>query len=131
MESQITIRLFLDEVDPAKAANFVQMLREHLAPIVDVIQWETGAYWKIPEWFEVFFVARPFAETKAPSAFQAALAALGEGWQRGVNEWWEKHVKPDDEEQWEVWTSRPGSSFFHQSVRWANVELFRVPPQER
>jgi hypothetical protein len=86
MESRLTIRLFVEEVDLLKVAAFAQILRERLAPTVDVIQSETKAYWKIPEWSEVFLGAQPFAETKPPSAFHSVLAALGEGWQRILGE---------------------------------------------
>jgi hypothetical protein len=123
MESRITIRLFVDEVDLPKAAAFAEILRERLAPTVDVIQSETKTYWKIPEWSQVFLVAQPFAETKPSSAFHSVLAGLGEGWQRGK-------AHPDDSQQWAVWTPKAGCCFFHQSVRWANVELFPLPQQE-
>jgi hypothetical protein len=119
--SQIAIRLFVDEVDPAKAVTFAETVREHLAAFADIIRVETRPYWKIPGWFEVFLVAQPFATSKPASAFNTLLSSLGEGW--------EKHGSGDEEYQWAVWNPKRGCSFCWQLVRWANVELFPQPQQ--
>ncbi len=124
MESQIIVRLFVDEIDPVKAAAFTQRVRYHLAPIADIIGSETKVYWKIPEWFEVSLLARPFAEAKPLSVFDGILTVLGQGW--------EKHVWANEEQwAWAVWNPKPNCSFCWQSVRWANVELHPFPRQGR
>jgi hypothetical protein len=119
MTSQIAVRVFLEEQDVASIAAFAQLFREHFSPFGNILRLETKAYWKIPNWTEIFLTLQPFATIEAAPAFNRILSSLGEGW--------EKHGAEDEETQWAVWNPKPGCTFRWQLVRWANVELFPEP----
>jgi hypothetical protein len=121
MGSQIAVRLIVDEADDAKASAFAQTVRKYLGRYVSIVSLAAKPYWKSPQSFDVFILARPFARGNPASAFESILTSLGEGWQR--------HGEGDEESQWAVWNPNPGGSFRWPLVRWANVELFREAEQ--
>ena len=114
---QISIRVFVEVPGQDEAAATGMSIREKLAELADVIRFdEVKSYWKIPEWFEIFIVARPRSDG-AISAYAEIVKSLGTGWEssRGT---------ADEENQWAVWNPGPKSRFLIPQVRWANVELF-------
>lgn len=70
-------------------------------------------YWKSPGKFEVSISLKPKDEPEGN--FEAILSALGEGWDRPIN---------DMEEPWAVWNPKEGYQFFHHSICWAYLGRF-------
>ena len=116
--SQIRVRLFVELRDAAQGVAFAQTARERLVPVGDILRLETKPYWKIPAWSEVLVLLQPGVSSEPASAFREVLKLLGEGWEPQV---------AGEENGWAVWNLKPGSSFFSDHVKWANVELFVGP----
>src|SRR5688500_11512919 len=108
MSSRITVKLMAELSDEATAVRFENTIQARIAAFGSVRQSETKRYWKIPEWFEIFFYLQPGTDHEL--AFDDILSSLGEGWERH---------DVSSEEQWAVWNSKEGSTFCTSHVRWA------------
>jgi hypothetical protein len=80
---------------------------EILSSFAVVKEGRVTPYWKMPEYYEVLLRLQPRETTR--SAYDAALQALGEGWQ-------------SQGELENIWTPDAGGSFSLEEVKWAHLE---------
>lgn len=117
-DNAIFLRVFAEVGDQAAANTISRRIEDVFTRYGAIVRCDTPKqYWKIPEYFEVFVVLRPFKPV--PDAFDSILTALGSGWEvhrfaGGGN--------------WAIWNAGiDDATFAITEVRWANLECLHEP----
>ena len=106
MNENLSLRLFFEAQTESEALDFVNTLLPVLSESGRVIEKIIQKYWKIPEYFEIFF----HIETEEMSdSYSKVLKELGTGWNE-LNQY---------ESVWNDWAE---GKLLDKRIKWAHLE---------
>jgi len=105
----ILLRLFAEEPSEEAAHNVADKIIDLLKGHTRQLDLQVKKYWKIPEYYEIFFRLSPLRDS---SDIQSEITAiLGNGWE-------EQQTLIES-----IWNPGPESNFKIDSIRWAHIEI--------
>ena len=105
----VFLRVFAEESTEEAAHKVADRILELLKEHTRQLDVQVKKYWKIPEYYEIFFRLSPLRDT---SIIQSEITALlGNGWEK----------QQDSVES--IWNPGPESNFKIESIRWAHIEI--------
>jgi hypothetical protein len=115
------IRLYVEAADQDIAEAIAARMMPTVTAIAPIISQEIEPYWKIPEYYGIFWKFDPTGDVQAK--FDQFIALSEAGW----SGWWIEH--PDDEVaphegRDAVWNPTPGVTLLAPEVRWGHVEVY-------
>ncbi|MFZ5759523.1 MAG: hypothetical protein ACOY32_07835 [Thermodesulfobacteriota bacterium] len=105
----VFLRLFAEEPSEEAAHNVADRILDLLKGHALHLDIQVKKYWKIPEYYEIFFRLSPL--TGSSDIISEIASILGKGWEK-------QQASLES-----IWNPGPESSFKINSVRWAHIEI--------
>lgn len=105
---ELLLRVFVEVGSQDEASKVAVRIANLVGGFSSITHRTIEKYWKIPEYYELFFRLKPFED--GTSAYEKGLKILGDGW-----------ISVNSTES--VWTPDEGGRFGIDDVRWASFEL--------